>query len=155
MIGGNAMLIYANAAELDQRNMDASSLNLQDVLLLTREACCKGDVPVGDMVEIEAYSDEGSAIVFLRLKQLEKQWVIFSELSVLLDGLTALSAPLCGQMGFWNGAYCLSTEKEGEMAVLSEFGKVPSRRTQYDIERKGALVLKKEGLKRLWSCLRS
>jgi len=36
MIGANSMLIYASAAELDQRNMDAGSLDLRDALLLTR-----------------------------------------------------------------------------------------------------------------------
>ena len=75
MIGANSMLIYASAAELDQRNMDAGSLDLRDVLLLTREACCKGGIPVSDMMEIEAYSDEDSAMVFLQLRELQRQWI--------------------------------------------------------------------------------
>ncbi len=155
MIGANSMLIYANAAELDKRNMDAGTLDLQDVLLLTREACCKGGVPVGDMLEIEAYSDEGSALVFLRLKELERQWIVFPDLPTLLDGLAALPEPLCEQMGFWNGDYCLSAEKNGGIAVLSEFGRVPSRRTQHVAEENGVLILEKEGIKRLWTCLQT
>lgn len=153
MIGNNSMLIYANAAELDKRNMDAGSLDLQDILILTREACCKGGVPVGDMVEIEAYSDEGSAIVFLRLKELEKQWILFPDLPTLLDGLAALPKPICGQLGFWNGSYLLSTEEQGGVAVLSEFGQVPSRRAQYAAEEHGTLILEKDGLRQLWACL--
>ena len=39
MIGANAVLVFANAAELDRRNMDAQTLELGDVLRLTREAC--------------------------------------------------------------------------------------------------------------------
>ena len=56
MIGANAVLVFANAAELDRRNMDAQTLELGDVLRLTREACRKGGIPWQDMREIEAYA---------------------------------------------------------------------------------------------------
>lgn len=134
MIGANSMLIYASAAELDQRNMDAGSLDLQDVLLLTREACCKGGVPVADMVEIEAYSDGDSAMVFLRLRELRRQWIEFQDLPTLLDGLAALPEPDCDEMGFWNGKYFLSAG-EGVAGLLSEFGQTPSRSIQYALRK--------------------
>lgn len=154
MIGTNAMLIYASAAELDERNMDAGSLDLQDVLLLTREACCKGGVPIADMLEIEAYSDEDSAMVFLHLREMQRQWIVFSDLPALLDGLAALPAPACDGMGFWKGCYFLSAT-EGAAALLAEFGKTPPRSVQYEAEQHGALILKKEGLNRLWACLQT
>ena len=152
MIGANSMLIYASAAELDQRNMDAGSLDLRDVLLLTREACCKGGIPVSDMMEIEAYSDEDSAMVFLQLRELQRQWIVFPDLTTLLDGLAALQEPTCDAMGFWNGKYFLCAEKDAA-ALLSEFGQTPSRRVQYAAQENGALILEKEGLDRLWTCL--
>lgn len=154
MIGANSMLIYASAAELDQRNMDAGSLDLQDVLLLTREACCKGGVPVADMMEIEAYSDGDSAMVFLRLREMRRQWIGFRNLPALLDGLAALPEPACDGMGFWNGRYYLSAEEEAA-GILSEFGETPPRRVQYAAEEHGALILDKKGIERLWACLRS
>ena len=154
MIGANSMLIYASAAELDKRNMDAGSLDLQDVLLLTREACCKGGIPIADMVEIEAYSDGDSAMVFLRLRKLQWQWIVFPDLPTLLDGLAALPEPGCDKMGYWNGQYFLAAEA-GAAALLSEFGQTPSRRVQYAAEEDGALILEKTGLDQLWACLQT
>lgn len=153
MIGANALLVYANAAELDRRNMDAQALELKDVLLLTREACREGGVPLQDMVEIEAYADGGSAMVFLHLKELKRQSIFFAELPELLDAVGMLPKPVDGEMGFWEGRYVLTVTDLCAATMLSEFGEIPSRCAQYRAEQAGALILDKNGFRKLWDCL--
>lgn len=153
MIGANAVLIYANAAELDRRNMDAQTLELGDVLRLTREACRKGGIPWQDMREIEAYADSGSAMMLLHLREQAGQTLSFGGLDTLLDALAALPEPVEGWLGFWEGAYILTVSDPGAAAVLSEFGQVVSRCEQYQAEREGALILSETGVKGLWGCL--
>lgn len=147
------MLIYANAAELDRRNMDAQTLELGDVLRLTREACRKGGIPWKDMREIEAYADSGSAMLLLRLKEQAEKTILFADLVTLLDGLSVLPEPVEGRMGFWEGRYILSVTDAGAAAVLSEFGQVASRCDQYRAEGEGTLILAEAGVKGLWACL--
>lgn len=147
------MLIYANAAELDRRNMDAQTLELGDVLRLTREACRKGGIPWKDMREIEAYADSGSAMLLLHLKEQAGKTILFADLVTLLDGLSVLPEPVEGRMGFWEGRYVLSVTDAGAAAVLSEFGQVASRCDQYRAEREGTLILAEAGVKGLWACL--
>ena len=153
MIGANAVLIYANAAELDRRNMDAQTLEPGDVLRLTREACQKGGIPWKDMREIEAYADSGSAMMLLHLKEQEGQTIRFADLPTLLDALAALPEPVAGQMGFWEGDYVLTVADAGAAAILSEFGQVASRCDQYRAEGEGTLILAEAGVKGLWGCL--
>lgn len=153
MIGANAVLVFANAAELDRRNMDAQTLELGDVLRLTREVCRKGGIPWQDMREIEAYADSGSAMMLLHLREQAGQTLSFAGLDTLLDALAALPEPAEGQLGFWNGAYILTVSDPGAAAVLSEFGQVVSRCDQYRAEREGALILSETGVKELWGCL--
>lgn len=153
MIGADTMLIYANAAELDRRNMDAQTLELGDVLRLTREACRKGGIPWKDMREIEAYADSGSAMLLLRLKEQAEKTILFADLVTLLDGLSVLPEPVEGRMGFWEGRYILSVTDAGAAAVLSEFGQVASRCDQYRAEGEGTLILAEAGVKGLWACL--
>lgn len=153
MIGANALLVYANAAELDRRNMDAQSLELKDVLLLTREACREGGIPLQDMVEIEAYANEGSAMVFLHLKELKRQSIFFTGLPELLNAVAALPEAVDGEMGFWEGYYVLTVTDLCAATILSEFGEIPSRCAQYQADRAGALILDQKGFRRLWDCL--
>ena len=153
MIGANEMLIYASAAELDRRNMDAQTLELGDVLRLTREACRKGGIPWKDMREIEAYADSGSAMMLLHLKEQAGQTIRFADLPTLLDALAALPEPVEGRMGFWEGEYILSVTDASAAAILSEFGQVVSRRDQYQLEGEGTLILAESGVMGLWGCL--
>lgn len=60
-------------------------------------------------------------MVFLQLRELQRQWIVFPDLPTLLDGLAALPEPTCDAMGFWNGKYFLCAEKDAA-ALLSEFG---------------------------------
>ncbi len=153
MIGANAVLIYANAAELDRRNMDAQTLELGDVLRLTREACRKGGIPWQDMREIEAYASQGDAMLLLHLKEQTGQTIRFSGLDTLLDALTVLPEPVEGRLGFWEGCYVLFVSHAGAAAVLSEFGQGISRCDQYRAEQEGTLILAETGVKKLWGCL--
>lgn len=153
MIGANAVLIYANAAELDRRNMDAQTLELGDVLRLTREACRKGGIPWQDMREIEAYASQGGAMLLLHLKEQTGQTIRFSGLDTLLDALTVLPEPVEGRLGFWEGCYVLFVSHAGAAAVLSEFGQGISRCDQYRAEQEGTLILAETGVKKLWGCL--
>ena len=153
MIGTNTMLIYANTAELDRRNLDAQTLELRDVLRLTREACRKGGIPWKDMREIEAYADSGSAMLLLHLKEQDGQTIRFADLVTLLDALAALPEPVEGRMGFWEGSYVLSVTNAGAAAILSEFGQGTSRCDQYRAEREGTLILAEAGVRGLWACL--
>ena len=153
MIGANAMLVFAHASELERRNMDAQTLKLGDVLRLTREACRKGGIPWQDMREIEAYADSGSAMMLLRLREQAGQTLSFVGLDILLDALVALSEPVEGLLGFWEGAYILTVSNPGAAAVLSEFGQVVSRCDQYQAHREGTLILSETGVKKLWGCL--
>lgn len=153
MIGANAVLIYANAAELDRRNMDAQTLELGDVLRLTREACRKGGIPWQDMREIEAYASQGDAMLLLHLKEQTGQTIRFAGLDTLLDALTVLPEPVEGRLGFWEGCYVLFVSHAGAAAVLSEFGQGISRCDQYRAEQEGTLILAETGVKKLWGCL--
>lgn len=153
MIGANAMLVFANAAELDRRNMDAKTLEWRDVLRLTHEACRKGRIPWEDMREVEAYADRGSAMMLLHLREQAGQTLSFSGLDILLDAMAALPEPVEGQLGFWEGAYILTVAAPGAAAVLSEFGQALSRCDRYQAEREGALILSETEVKELWACL--
>ena len=153
MIGANAVLIYANAMELDRRNMDAQTLELGDVLRLTREACRKGGIPWQDMREIEAYASQGDAMLLLHLKEQTGQTIRFSGLDTLLDALTVLPEPVEGRLGFWEGCYVLFVSHAGAAAMLSEFGQGISRCDQYRAEQEGTLILAETGVKKLWGCL--
>lgn len=155
MIGGDAMLLYVNGAELDRRNMDGQRLKLGDTLRLTREACEREHIPWEELREVAVYADQNGATLLLRLKERARQSVLFDSLPALLDGLAALPEPAGGEMGFWRGRYVLTTSASGAAGVLSEFGQTATRWEQRQAEQEGDLILDEVRVGKLWAGLHS
>lgn len=154
MIGANAVLVFANAAELDRRNMDAQTLELGDVL-----APDPGGMPEGRDT-LAGYAGDRSLC-----RQVQRHDAAAPEGTGGAYPLVCRPGhPLgragrsagAGRGGSWasgRGRTSWTVSDPGAAAVLSEFGQVVSRCDQYQAEREGALILSETGVKELWGCL--
>lgn len=151
-IGDVQLVLRVTRQELHRRGLDPEGLELGDVLRLTRDACAEAEIPLRRTEEIEAYPERDGVLVFVHLREEEKEWFQFESLTDALEALAEGEEP-DGELAF-REFYYMSAHKQGVRRTLSEFGATVNLRTCGRIEEEAVLVLDQNALKTLWEKVR-